>query len=112
MSDRIYFNDGARITEEMLNDSFGFLEEASHRLVTSLGVRGIVVGLLVEPQRPLTDMSVVLQPGLAFDVQGQRVAVGAAQTIGVQPSRDDGHLTIRRLGLQRDGVRWGTSWPP
>jgi hypothetical protein len=49
---------------------------------------------------------------LAFDVQGQRVAVGAAQTIGVQPSRDDGHLTIRRLGLQRDGVRWGTSWPP
>lgn len=86
MSDRIYFKDGARITEEMLNDSFGFLEESHLRLVTSIGVRGIIHGLSVGPQ-PVPDMSVVLGSGLGFDGQGQRIVVDDAQTIDCTQER-------------------------
>ncbi len=84
MSDRIHFPKNTRLTTEMLNGSFDALEVADQRILSDLGIKGIIAGLDVT----ISDdgSAACISPGIAYDRLGRRVKVDTPQTL---PLLDD-----------------------
>ena len=81
MSDRIHFPSDTRLTTEMLNSSFDYLELADQRFLSDLGIAGIIAGLGVT----LSDdgQAVCVSPGIAYDRLGRRIKVETSHTLNL-----------------------------
>ena len=82
----------------MLNSGFDYLERADQRLLSDLGISGIVAGLDVN----LSDQgsSVCIGPGIAYDRLGRRIKVDAPTILDLPDTA--GSLAVLLKFAQRE----------
>ena len=101
MSDRIKFNKDARLTDELLNETFDGIEKADRNLAADIGLRGILCGLDATPS-PAGDLSVTLTgPGIAYDGRGRRVFAPSTQQVDCQRATDGESTLVLMPGNER-----------
>ena len=118
MSDRIHFPSDTRLTTEMLNSSFDYLELADQRFLSDLGIAGIIAGLDVALSGDA--QAVCISPGIAYDRLGRRIKVetshtlnlageSQSQTVAAEPSDGWVSVLVKFARREADPIldRWG-----
>jgi hypothetical protein len=108
MSDRIHFPRDTRLTTDMLNSSFDYLELADQRLLSDLGIVGIVAGLNVTP---LDDgLTLCVSPGIAYDHLGRRIKVETTHHLDLSSDAHTGWVSVLVKFARREADPILDSW--
>lgn len=103
MSDRVDWYYRQLVSEADLDDAFSDLENADRAIMADMGVIGILSGLSVTEHAGTPNLTVDASgPGIAYDVDGQRIRVSALQNVDV--SEDSSSVSTSVVGVGNE--RW------
>lgn len=98
--DRFNFYFEQLVGEADMDEVFDFAENADHALMTDNGYTGIVAGLGVT-ENTVPDLNVIVAVGTAYDQTGQRVRIGAPQTVDMSVDSNSVPTTVAVNGNEK-----------
>lgn len=96
MSGRLNYYYRQKVTEAELDQGFALLETADRALSVDLVLAGVVSGLAVTQHATPQNLTVDITAGVAYDKLGERVNVGAPQTVNC--AIDEGSVSTAVAG--------------
>jgi len=98
--DRFNFYFEQLVGEADMDEVFDFAENADHALMTDNGYTGIVSGLGVT-ENTVPDLNVIVAIGTAYDQTGQRIRIGAPQTLDMSVDSNSVSTTVAVNGNEK-----------